>query len=53
MVARALVGVELMDKGLETLMAGEVLSAGTTYSSMILVHSGVGRPSSCASTVLR
>ena len=31
-----------MDKGLETLMAGEVLSAGTVYSSMILVHSGVG-----------
>jgi choline dehydrogenase-like flavoprotein len=32
-----------MDKGLETIMAGEVvLSAGTVPSSTILVHSGIG-----------
>jgi choline dehydrogenase-like flavoprotein len=37
------VGVELMDSGLETIMAGEVvLSAGSTHSPMILMHSGIG-----------
>jgi choline dehydrogenase-like flavoprotein len=37
------VGVELMDSGLETVMAGEVvLSAGSTHSPMILMHSGIG-----------
>jgi choline dehydrogenase-like flavoprotein len=37
------VGVELSDKGLKTIMAGEVvLSAGAVHSPMILMHSGVG-----------
>jgi choline dehydrogenase len=41
---RALVGVKVMDKGLETIVAGEVvLSAGTVHSSTILVHSGIGQ----------
>jgi choline dehydrogenase len=35
-------GVELMDEGLETIMAGEVvLSAGTVHSATILMHSGI------------
>jgi hypothetical protein len=42
-VARALVGFELMDKGLETIMAGEIVPlAGTVHSSTILVNSGMG-----------
>jgi choline dehydrogenase len=37
------VGVELSDKGLETIMAGEVvLSAGSVHSPTILMHSGIG-----------
>jgi len=37
------VRVELMDKGLETIMASEVvLSAGTVHSPTILMHSGIG-----------
>jgi hypothetical protein len=41
---RALVGVKLMNKGLEAIVAGEVvLSAGTVHSSTILVHSGIGQ----------
>jgi choline dehydrogenase-like flavoprotein len=46
------VGVELMDEGLETIMAGEiVLSAGIVHSPTVLMHSALGRPSSCASKV--
>lgn len=37
------VGVELSVKGLETIMAGEVvLSAGSVHSPTILMHSGIG-----------
>jgi choline dehydrogenase-like flavoprotein len=37
------VGVELMDQGLETIMAGEVvLLASTVHSPTILMHSGIG-----------
>jgi choline dehydrogenase len=37
------VGVELMDQGLETIMAGEVvLLASTVRSPTILMHSGIG-----------
>lgn len=37
------VGVELGDKGLETIIAGEVvLSAGSVHSPTILMHSGIG-----------
>jgi choline dehydrogenase len=37
------VGVELSDKGLETIMACEVvLSAGSVHSPTILMHSGIG-----------
>ena len=37
------VGVELMDKGLERITAGEVvLSAGSVHSPTILMHSGIG-----------
>ncbi|MCA6108333.1 GMC family oxidoreductase N-terminal domain-containing protein [Bradyrhizobium cenepequi] len=36
-------GVELIDKGLETIMAGEVaLSASTVHSPAILMRSGIG-----------
>jgi choline dehydrogenase-like flavoprotein len=37
------VGVELMDQGLETIKAGEVvLLASTVHSPTILMHSGIG-----------
>ena len=36
------VGVELMDQGLETIMAGLVLLASTVHSPTILMHSGIG-----------
>ena len=38
-----MIGVELVDKRLETIMAGEVvLSSGTVHSSTIPMHSGIG-----------